>query len=130
MWVDSENSVRLSSTFYVSELEINFLLKKQICKMKLHRNFDQHCFQMCDKHSKTIIKVSKWNEVYIIKYIAKSLNEFVLIFTMYVLHSEIVFSVTASNTSLHVQIHEHNLIINFLDVNTALLNEKIKTYRL
>jgi len=28
MQVDSENSVKLSSTFYVSKLEINFLSKK------------------------------------------------------------------------------------------------------
>jgi len=28
MWINSKNSVKLSSTFYVSELEINFLLKK------------------------------------------------------------------------------------------------------
>ncbi len=34
---------------------------------------------MCDKYDKTIIKVSEWDEVYIVKYIAKSLNKFVLI---------------------------------------------------
>ncbi len=38
---------------------------------------------MYDKHSKTIIEVLKQNEVYIIKYIIKSLNEFVLIFIIY-----------------------------------------------
>jgi len=130
MQVNSKNSVKLSSTLYVSEFEINFLLKKWICKIKLHKNFNQHCFQMCDKHNKTIIKVSKWDEVYIIKYIAKSFNEFVLIFVMYTLHSEIVFFITASNMSLYVQTHEHNFMTNFLDVDTALLNEKIKTYRL
>jgi len=70
--------------------------------MKLYRSFDQHCFQMCDKYNKTIIKTSEQNKVYIIKYIAKSFNEFVLIFAMHTLHSKIVFSVTALNTSLHV----------------------------
>jgi len=49
---------------------------------------------------------------------------------MYTSHSEIVFSVTASNTNLHVQTHEYNLITDFLDVNIALLNEKIKIYKL
>ena len=85
---------------------------------------------MYDKHSKTIIEILKWDKVYIIKYIAKSLNEFALIFTVYISHSEIVFSVIASDVSLYVQIYEHNFMINFLDINTASLNEKIKTYRL
>ncbi len=57
---------------------------------------------MYNKHSKTIIKVLKWNKVYIIKYIAKSLNEFVLISIMHTLHLEIIFSVIASNISLYV----------------------------
>jgi len=57
---------------------------------------------MCDKHDKTIIEVLEQDEVYIVKYIAKSLNEFALIFAVHTLHSEAVFSVTASDTSLHV----------------------------
>jgi len=69
--------------------------------MKLHKNFNQHCFQMYDKYSKTIIKVLKQNKVYIVKYIAKSLNKFVLIFVVHISHSKIVFSVTVSDTSSH-----------------------------
>jgi len=130
MQVRSENSVRLSSTLYMSKLKINLLLRKQMYKMKLHKSFDQHCLQMCNKHSKTIIEASEQDKVYIIKYIAKSLNEFVLISAVHTSHSEIIFSVTASDISLHVQIHEHDLMINFLDINTASLNRKIKTYRL
>ena len=38
--VRSENSVRLSLTFYVFKLEINLLLEKQICKMKLYKSFN------------------------------------------------------------------------------------------
>ena len=57
---------------------------------------------MCDKHSKTIIEALKQNEVYIVKYIAKSLNEFALIFTVYTSHSEIIFSAAASNISLYI----------------------------
>jgi len=49
---------------------------------------------------------------------------------MYTSYSKIVFSVTASYTSSYVQTYEHNFMTNFLDVNTALLNEKIKIYRL
>jgi len=57
---------------------------------------------MYDKYSKTIIKVLKWDEVYIIKYIIKSLNEFALISIIYTSHSEIIFSVIALNTSLYI----------------------------
>jgi len=85
---------------------------------------------MCDKHNKTIIEASEQNEVYIIKYIAKNLNEFVLISAVHISHSEIIFSATALDASLHIQTHEHNLMINFLDIDTASLNRKIKTYRL
>ncbi len=57
---------------------------------------------MYNKHSKTIIKALKQDKVYIIKYIAKSLNEFALISIMYTLHSEIIFSVIALDTSLYI----------------------------
>ncbi len=85
---------------------------------------------MYNKHSKTIIEALKQDEVYIIKYIAKNLNEFTLISIIYTSHSETVFSAVALNASLYVQIHEHNLMINFLDIDTASLNKKIKIYRL
>ena len=57
---------------------------------------------MCDKYDKTIIEVSKQDEIYIVKYIAKSFNEFALIFIMYTSHLKIVFSVFASDTNSHV----------------------------
>ncbi len=57
---------------------------------------------MYNKHSKTIIKALKQDEVYIVKHIAKSLNEFILIFIVYISHSEIIFSVIASDASLHI----------------------------
>jgi len=79
---------------------------------------------MCNKHSKTIIEASEWDKVYIVKYIAKSLNEFTLISAVYISHSETAFLTAALDASLH------NDIINFLEVDTALLNRKIKTYRL
>ncbi len=57
---------------------------------------------MYNKYSKTIIEVLKQNEVYIIKYIAKSLNKFVLIFIVYISHSEIIFSVIALDASSYI----------------------------
>ncbi len=57
---------------------------------------------MYNKHSKIIIETSEQNEVYIVKYIIKSLNEFVLIFIVHTLHSEIIFSAAASDASLHI----------------------------
>ncbi len=57
---------------------------------------------MYNKHDKTIIKALKQDEVYIIKYIAKSLNEFALISTIYTSHSEIIFSAAASDISLYI----------------------------
>ena len=71
-------------------------------KIKLHKSFNQYCLQMCNKHNKTIIKTLKWDEIYIIKYITKSLNEFTLISTVYTSHSETVFSVIALNANLYI----------------------------
>ncbi len=85
---------------------------------------------MCNKHSKTIIEISEQDRVYIVKYIVKSLNEFALISAVYTLHSEIIFSAAASDASSYIQTHKHDLMINFLDIDTASLNEKIKAYRL
>ncbi len=85
---------------------------------------------MYNKHSKTIIEASEQDEVYIIKYIVKSLNEFALISIIYISYSEIIFSTAALNASLYVQIYKHNFMINFLDVDTASLNRKIKIYKL
>ncbi len=85
---------------------------------------------MYNKHNKTIIKALKQDKVYIIKYIAKSLNKFILISALHTLHSETVFSAAAVDTSLYVQTYEYNLITNFLDVDIASLNRKIKIYRL
>ncbi len=79
---------------------------------------------MCDKHSKTIIEASEWDEVYIVKYIAKSLNEFVLISAVHTSHSETAFSAAALDVSLH------NIMINSSDIDTVSLNEKVKAYRL
>ncbi len=57
---------------------------------------------MCNKYSKTIIKILKWDEVYIVKHIVKSLNEFTLISVIYISYLKIVFSIIALNVSLYI----------------------------
>ncbi len=57
---------------------------------------------MYNKYNKIIIEALKWDKVYIIKYIVKSLNEFTLISTIYTSHSETVFSVTALDISSYI----------------------------
>ncbi len=57
---------------------------------------------MYNKYSKTIIEASEQDKVYIVKYIVKSLNEFALIFIMYILHLEIIFSAVALDISLYI----------------------------
>ncbi len=57
---------------------------------------------MYNKYSKTIIETLKQDKVYIIKYIIKNFNKFALISTIYILHSEIIFSAAASDASLYV----------------------------
>ncbi len=74
---------------------------------------------MCNKYSKTIIEILEQNRVYIVKYIVKNLNKFVLIFTVYILHLETAFSAVTSDISLN------NNIIDFSEINTASLNKKI-----
>jgi len=40
MQIESENSVRLSLTLYMSKLKVNLLSEKQMCKMKLHKSLE------------------------------------------------------------------------------------------
>ena len=56
---------------------------------------------MYNKYSKTIIEASEQDEVYIVKYIAKSFNEFALISAVHISHSETAFLTAALDISLH-----------------------------
>ncbi len=57
---------------------------------------------MYNKYNKTIIEASEQDEVYIIKYIVKSLNKFTLISIIYTSYLKTVFSAAALDTSLYV----------------------------
>ena len=70
-----------------------------MCKMKLHESFDQYSFYMQNKHDRIIIKVFEQNKVYIVKHIAKNLNEFVLLFVIY---TSFNLKITLSATKLNI----------------------------
>ena len=86
------NSVLLLHTLYVSKLEVNLLSEKQMCEKKLQRSFDQHRLYMCDRHDKIIIETWEQEDIYIVKYIIKDLNEFALSAMCQQCESEIALS--------------------------------------
>ncbi len=75
----NENSVFLSLTLYVLELEVNLLSEKKMCKKKLFKYFNYKSLYMQNKSRKLMLKVFKKERVYIIKYILNNLNEFALL---------------------------------------------------
>jgi len=80
----NENSVFLSSTLYVLKLEVNLLSEKKMCEKKLLKYFNYKSLYMQNKSRKLILKAFKKEEVYIIKYILNSLNEFALLSVMHI----------------------------------------------
>ena len=100
---ESKNFVNLSSTLYVFKLKINLLLRKQMCKMRLHESFNQYSLYIQNKHNKIMIKASEQDDIYIIKYIAKNLNEFVLLSIIYAsFNLKTVLSARKLNTNLQI----------------------------
>jgi len=80
----NENSVLLSSTLYVSKLEVNLLSGKKMCEKKLLKYFDYKSLYMQNKSRKLMLKAFKKEEVYIVKHILNNLDEFTLLFVMHV----------------------------------------------
>ncbi len=74
----NENSVLLNLTLYVLKLKVNLLSEKKMCKKKLLKYFNYKSLYMQNKSKKLILKASEKEEVYIVKYILNSLNEFTL----------------------------------------------------
>ena len=129
---ESRNFVNLSSTLYVSELKVNLLLKKQMCEMKLHESFDQHSLYMQNKHDRIMIEVFEQDGVYIVKHIAKNLNEFVLLSVMHTpFNLETALPATELNTNSQIQIHEFLTQAEVSSIiNITSSDERIKTYKL
>ncbi len=69
-----------------------------MCKNKLFKYFNYKNFYMQNKSKKLMLKASKKEKIYIIKYILNNLNEFVLLSVMHVQSkSEIALSEICKN---------------------------------
>ena len=79
-----------------------------------------------------MIKAFKQDKVYIVKHIAKSLNEFALLFVIYTLFNlKITFSATKLNTNSQIQICEFSVQIEVSSIINIIFSDKrIKIYKL
>ena len=145
---NKKKKTRLITTFYVSNLKINFFSIKRLCEMKLQKSFDENDFYMRDKHEQLTLKISICNDVYIIDKIIKKLNEIILIATMIdemrniFMNVENIMSFTKSlfielsmtNVESNSQIANNDSYENFeINVESSSFNVstfKLKKYRL
>ena len=101
-------------------------------KMKLHENFDQYSLYMQNKHDRIMIEAFEQDEVYIVKHIAKSLNEFALLSVMHTsFNLKITFSATKLNINLQIQIYEFLIQTEVSSIINIIFSDKrIKIYKL
>lgn len=128
----SGNFVALSLTLYVPGLGVNLQSGKPMCEMGLHGSSNQHSLYMQDNHGRIMIEAPERGGVYIVKHIAKGLNEFALMSAM---HSppnpEIALPATVLNANSRVQTHEFSAQAEPLSfTNAAPSDENAKIYRL
>ena len=74
----TENFILLYYILYVSKLEVNLLSEKQMCKKSLWESFDIQELYMYDENDKFMLETSQKDDIYVVKYIAKRLDEFAL----------------------------------------------------
>ena len=74
----TENFILLYYILYVSKLDINLLSEKQMCKKGLWRSFDTQELYMHDKNGKLVLETPQKGDIYVVKHIAKKLDEFAL----------------------------------------------------
>lgn len=84
------------------ELKVNLLLRKLMSKIKLQENFNHHNLYMCNKHNRIIIETFRQSDIYIVKYVAKSLNKFVLIYVIHVSSDSEITLLIIMNTNLQI----------------------------
>ena len=74
----TENFILLYYILYVSKLDINLLSEKQMCKKDLWRSFNTQELYMHNENDKLVLETSQKGDIYVVKYIAKRLDEFAL----------------------------------------------------
>ena len=72
------NFILLYYILYVSKLDINLLSEKQMCKKDLWKSFNTWELYMHDENDKLMLETSQKDDIYVVKYIAKRLDEFAL----------------------------------------------------
>ena len=74
----TENFILLYYILYVSKLDINLLSEKWMCKKDLWESFNTQELYMHDENGKLMLETSQKDDIYVVKHIAKKLNEFSL----------------------------------------------------
>ena len=74
----TENFILLYYILYVSKLGVNLLSEKWMCKKDLWESFDTQELYMHNENGKLVLETSQKDDVYVVKHIAKRLNEFAL----------------------------------------------------
>ena len=73
------NSVKLSSVLYVPNLGVNLLSGRRMCEKGLRGSFNEHSLLMHDSKGKLLLEAGESGGVYIVKKVAKGLDEFAMI---------------------------------------------------
>ena len=72
------NFILLYYILYVSKLGVNLLSEKWMCKKDLWESFDTQELYMHNENGKLVLETSQKDDIYVVKYIAKRLDEFAL----------------------------------------------------
>ena len=81
-WQQWQLGAALLNILYVSKLDVNLLSEKWMCEKDLWESFNTQELYMHNENDKLVLKTSQKDDVYVVKHIAKRLNEFALL-TMY-----------------------------------------------
>ena len=77
----TENFILLYYVLYVSKLDVNLLSEKWMCKKDLWESFDTWELYMHNENDKLMLETPQKDDVYVVKHIAKKLDEFALLTT-------------------------------------------------
>ena len=112
------NFILLYYILYISKLDINLLSEKWMCKKDLWRSFDTWELYMHNENDKLMLKTSQKDDIYVVKYIAKKLDEFTLLtICLYVSNVNIRLHTLVKSLNLWIQICQFKMLTvikNFL----------------